>query len=187
MKTKIKILFLSFFIGLNTFQCELFDPKSKITNNELVEIVTLQQLNANSMSEGQKLGLTIAYSHRFSIKNGPQLFCREYSTAYLEKKAEWELNIEQTYATIGNAIGIDIVVERFNGPCAINNKISACHYDGVDGINDLIPYAYSTEGEHKYLIPAYIYYGINNLKNAKEACEGYNGTYVCYDPTKCWQ
>ncbi|TGM60356.1 LIC_11695 family lipoprotein [Leptospira vanthielii] len=187
MKKKLKTLLTLLTIGFSVFQCDLFDPKSKVSNEDLVTMLGLQQMYANSLSEGQKLGLNIAYSHRFSIKNGPHLFCREYSTAYLEKQAEWEKNMEQTYTTIGNAIGIQIVVEKFNGPCSVADKISACHYDGVDGINDLIPYAYTTEGEHKYLIPANIYYGVTDLKNAKEACERFKGTYVCYDPSKCWQ
>ncbi|MCW7468447.1 LIC_11695 family lipoprotein [Leptospira kanakyensis] len=187
MKTKIKTLLTLITLGLIVFQCDLFDPKDKVTSDDLVSMLALQQINANSMSEAQRLGLNVAYSHRFSIKNGPHLFCREYSTAYLEKQAEWEKDMEQTYTTIGNAIGIQIVVERLNGPCAVTNKVAACHYDGVDGINDLIPYAYTTEGEHKYLIPANAYYGTTDLKSAKEACERFKGTYVCYDPSKCWQ
>ncbi|MDF3820450.1 LIC_11695 family lipoprotein [Leptospira sp. 96542] len=176
-----------FLFGAIIINCDLFNPKEKISNNELTEMLALQAINAASASEGQRLGLNIAYSHRFKTRAGVHLFCREYSTAYLEKQAEWEKDIDQTYATIGNAIGVDIIVEKMAGPCTINNKISACHYDGVDGINDLIPYAYTYQGEHDYLIPAFIYYGVTNLKNAKEACEQNKGTYVCYDPSQCWQ
>ncbi|EMK01884.1 LIC_11695 family lipoprotein [Leptospira sp. WS58.C1] len=188
MKRIIKLVLIVLTIHTLNF-CKELEGEEKLDTNGILQVLLSKK---NSGSEGENLGLTIAYSHRFTRPNGEIFFCREYSTAYLEKKAEWEEGLDDFIAEMKTGIDLDLKIDLIDGPCVVPNKISACIYEGVDGINDPIPYAYSYIGEREYLVPAMQYYGFTST-TAKGACQeaatasGIGSIYKCYVEGQCWE
>ncbi|TGL58450.1 LIC_11695 family lipoprotein [Leptospira sarikeiensis] len=189
MKKTIKLGLIVLAISATLHFCKELEGEEKLDTNGILQVLLLKK---NSASEGESLGLTIAYSHRFTRPNGEIFFCREYSTAYLEKKAEWEEGLDDFVAEMKTGIDLDLKIDLIDGPCVVPNKVSACIYEGVDGINDPIPYAYSYIGEHEYLVPAMQYYGFTST-TAKGACQeaatssGIGSIYKCYVQGQCWE
>lgn len=185
MKKIIKVIL----IALAIFNLTFCKNEEKLNVNDILGILLLKK---NSESVGESLGLTIAFSHRLRKPNGEVFLCKEYSTAYLDKKAEWNQGHEEFIAYIKAGINLDLVIDRIDGPCMIPNKVSACIYEGEGGVNSRIPHSYSYSGEREYLVPTMHLYNLP-VKTAKEACldsrinRGITAEYRCYAQGQCWE
>lgn len=185
-----KVITIGLLVSVILLQsCDSLEKEEGLDTNGILSMFLFKKL---SESEGESLGLNIAYSHRFRRPNGETFFCREYSTAYLEKKAEWEAGLDDFIAEMKTGIDLDLAIDLIDGPCVVPNKISACIYEGVNGINDPIPYSYAYIGEREYLVPSMQYYGFTST-NAKDACQeaatasGIGSIYKCYVEGQCWE
>ncbi|TGM89587.1 lipoprotein [Leptospira mayottensis] len=185
MKKMIKITL----IVLAIFNLTFCKNEEKLNVNEILGILLLKK---NSESVGESLGLKIAFSYRLRKSNGEIFSCKEYPTAYLDKKAEWDQGLKEFVVYIKAGIGLDLVADRVDGPCVVPNKVSACIYEGEGGVNFQIPHTYSYSGEREYLVPTMHLYNLP-VKTAKEACldsrinRGLTAEYRCYAQGQCWE
>ncbi|AVQ11928.1 Uncharacterized protein XB16_1598 [Leptospira santarosai] len=185
MKKIMKVML----IVLTIFNLTLCKNEETLNADEITRILLLKK---SSESVGESLGLTISFSHRLRRPNGEIFACKEYSTAYLDKKAEWNQGHEEFVAYIKAGINLDLVIDRIDGPCVVPNKVSACIYEGEGGVGSPIPHTYSYSGEREYLVPTMHLYNLP-VKTAKEAClddrinRGITAEYKCYAQGQCWE
>ncbi|AJR14417.1 LIC_11695 family lipoprotein [Leptospira interrogans] len=186
MKKMIRVVLAIVLMITNLSFCKQED---NINVNETLGFLLLKK---TSESVGESLGLTIAFSHRLRRPNGEIFSCKEYSTAYLDKRAEWDGGLEEFANNLKVGINLDLVIDRVDGPCVVPNKVSACIYEGEGGINSPIPHSYSYAGEREYWVPTMHFYQLP-VQTAKEACtnttinRGISSEYKCYVQGRCWE
>ncbi|AMX58210.1 MULTISPECIES: LIC_11695 family lipoprotein [Leptospira] len=164
--------------------------EEKVDTNEILGILLLKK---NSESEGESLGLKIAFSTRFKKSSGEILSCHEWTAAFLDKKALWNQSGQIFVDRMKAIYGYDMAYDLIDGPCVVPNKVAACNYEGFMGINEPVPNVYSYDGERDYFVPIWRSYdGFADVKNGKDLCNqlgiyGHATQYKCFAPGQCWE
>ncbi|EMJ93690.1 LIC_11695 family lipoprotein [Leptospira alstonii] len=160
---------------------------------DMKEVLGILLMKKNSESEGESLGLKIGYSYRYKKQNGEVLFCQEWSTAYLDKRALWDQSAQGFVDRMKEVYGYEMVVESIDGPCVVPNKVMACNYEGFMGVNEMVTNVYSYAGEREFFVPIWHSYNFfTDAKTGKALCNrlnefGHATQYKCYAPGQCME
>ncbi|EKR72591.1 hypothetical protein LEP1GSC041_3935 [Leptospira noguchii str. 2006001870] len=188
MRKMIKVVLAIVLMIANLDFCKQED---NVNVNDIFGILLLKQ---NSQSEGESLGLTIAFSTRFKKSNGEILSCHEWTKAFSDKKALWNQSAQNFVKRMKEIYDYDMAYDIIDGPCVVPNKVAACNYEGFMGINEPVPNVYSYAGEREYFVPIWNSYNFDfgNSSSGKELCNnlqnfGHATHYKCLAPGQCWE